>query len=117
MFFKKHEITRNRVRDKINFREGGEMLTLRVDGDAMRFVAGLTQAQAILKSITAESTDEEVGSAARFFATVIFGDKQAEQLMEFYMNDGATVINVCGQYFKQFLLKKVTKAQKKMGSK
>ena len=117
MFFKKHEITQGRVRDKISFREGGEVLTLRVDGDAMRFVAGLTQAQEILKQITVDSTDEEIASAARFFATVIFGDKQADQLMEFYMGDGGCVVNVCGKYFRDFLLKKVTKAQKRMSKK
>lgn len=109
----RHEITRNRVRDKICFREGGEKLELRVDADAMRIVVGLAQVQNMLKSITEESPEKDITDAARFFATVIFGETQAAQLMEFYLNDGGCVINVCGQYFKKYLLKKVTAAQKK----
>ena len=41
--FKRHgyELTLNRVHDTIVIREGDETLTLTVNGDAMRMVAGL----------------------------------------------------------------------------
>jgi hypothetical protein len=111
--FGKHEITLNRVRGKVTFREGAEKLTLRVDGDAMRLVVGLEQTQRMLKVITTETPKEEIQQAARFFASVIFGDEQTEKLMEFYLNDGSCVINVCGKYMTEVLFKKITAAQKK----
>lgn len=111
--FGRHEITQNRVRDTISFKEGSEKLTLRVDADPMRLVVGLSQVQKMLKTITEETPAQEIADAAKFFATVIFGEEQASQLMAFYLNDGGCVINVCGKCFREFLLKKITKAQKK----
>ena len=48
MFGKGYTMTLNRVHDKINLREGDEVLPLTVDGDSMRMVAGLGKAQAKL---------------------------------------------------------------------
>lgn len=115
-FRKGFEISLNRVHDTVVIREGGEKLTLTVNGDAMRMVAGLTAAQRKLKDMTTdrEPSEQEMKEAAEYFAGVIFGKEQAEQLMHFYADDPGSVINVCGQYFKDRLADLIAKVQKKM---
>ena len=116
-FFRKdYEITLNRVHDTVRINENGEKLTLVVNADPMRLVAGLNKAQKELnEAVNAENPDEaEIRKAAETFATVIFGQEQATKLMEFYTGDAACVINVCGQYFKDRLGNKIAAQQKKM---
>lgn len=108
-----YEMTLNRVHDKVTIKEGGEKITLTVNGDAMRMVAGLNKAQARMKEITENTPDAEVKEVAQYFAAVIFGTEQAAQLMAFYADDPACVISVCGQYFKDRLAGKITAVQKK----
>ena len=117
MFGKKYELTLNRVHDTVLIREGDEKLELRVDGDPMRMVAGLGQAQKKMQALDKDSTDEETDGAARYFAQVIFGEAQAERLVEFYHNDAGCVISVCGKYFESRLGKLITKAQKRAAGK
>ena len=57
---------------------------------------------------------EEVNEAAEYFSAVLFGKEQTEKLMDFYAGDGACVINICGQIFKDQLTDKITAAQKRM---
>ena len=111
--FKPFTISLNRVHDRVRISEGSDTLDLAVDSDPMRLVAGLSQAQKQLQSLTAESTEEEQDNAALYFAEVIFGKKQAEKLAAFYHNDAGCVINVCGKYFEGRLAKLITAAQKK----
>lgn len=114
-FFRKgYEMTLNRVHDTITIKEGNEKLTLTVNGDAMRMVAGLNKAQQKLKSINDESTMDEIREAADLFAAVIFGAEQAKELMAFYADDASCVVNVCGQYFKERLAGKISAVQKKI---
>lgn len=112
-FFRGYEMTMNRVHDKVTVREGDEHITLVVNGDAMRMVAGLNKAQQKMKELDENSSDEAVKDAAEYFAAVIFGKDQAEKLMEFYADDPGCVITVCGQYFKARLAAKIAKVQKK----
>lgn len=112
--FKKYEVTLNRVHDTIVIKEGGERLTLVVNGDSMRMVAGLNNAQKKLKELKDDSPDETVKNTAEYFAAVIFGQEQAGELMRFYANDPGCVITVCGRYFRERLADKIAKAQKKM---
>ena len=114
MFCKAYNMTLNRVHDTVVVTEGGEKLTLTVNGDSMRMVGGLNKAQAKMKELSEESTDEEVKEVAKYFASVIFGVEQAEKLMHFYADDPGCVISVCGQYFRDRLAGKITKVQKKM---
>ena len=109
-----YEMTLNRVHDTIVIREDDEKLTLTVNGDAMRMVAGLTKAQERMKALTEDTPDEEVKAVAEYFAAVIFGREQASKLMAFYADDPGCVISVCGKYFKERLAEKITKAQKRM---
>lgn len=117
MFFDKFRrgctISLNRVHDILRVREGGETLTLRVDGDAMRIVAGLNEAQRRLRAINGETDETETRAAALYFAGVIFGDAQAERLMAFYRDDAGCVVNICGRYFSERLSKFLERAQKK----
>lgn len=114
LFRRGYEMTLNRVHDTVTVREGDEKLTLTVNGDAMRIVAGLNRAQAKMKEIDENAPDEDVIEAAEYFATVLFGKEQAAQLMAFYANDPGCVITVCGKYFRERLAEKITKAQKKL---
>ena len=107
-------ITLNRVHDSITIKEGTERLNLTVDGDSMRMVAGLNKAQQKMRAVNDETPDAEVLECAEYFASVIFGKEQAEQLMKFYNNDPGCVINVCGKYFRERLAGKIAKVQKKM---
>ena len=113
-FRKGYDVSLNRVHDTVNVREGDEKLTLVVNGDSMRMVAGLNKAQQRMKEITNDSTDGEVRAVAEYFAGVIFGKEQAEKLMAFYADDPGSVISVCGQYFKDRLAGRISKVQKKM---
>ena len=108
-----YSLSLHRVHDTVRIREGNESLRLVVDGDPMRMVAGLNQAQKMLVLINDETPEEEKHTTAEYFATVIFGKEQAAQLMTFYRDDALCVVNVCGQYFKDRLNKLITKAQKK----
>ena len=114
LFRRGYEMTLNRVHDTITVREGTERLTLTVNGDAMRMVAGLNKAQAKMKGVTEETPDEEVKEVAEYFAAVIFGKEQAAKLMAFYAEDPGCVITVCGRYFSERLAGKITEAQKRM---
>ena len=108
-----YKISLNRIHDRVRITEGDEHLDLRVDADPMRVVAGLNEAQRRLKTITDESTDEERNDITLYFAGVIFGSEQAAKLMDFYHNDAACVINVCGRYFSDRLAKLIEKAQRR----
>ena len=114
LFRKGYVMSLNRVHDTVTIREGGEKITLKVNGDAMRMVAGLNKAQQKMKDLADDAPDETVKDAAEYFAAVIFGHEQAAQLMAFYADDPGCVISVCGQYFKERLAGKITKVQKRM---
>ncbi len=110
MFFKK-EINPYPVSDKVTFRNIDKTITLTVRGEASSFVSGLKIAQVKISELNDESSECEQINAARYFAKVIFGEEQANQLVDFY-NDPLTVITACGMYFQDRLSKKITKAQK-----
>lgn len=107
------KLSLNRVHDTVRVVEGPDRLDLRVDGDAGRMIAGLTQAQKRLQALDADSSEEQQRDAATFFAGVIFGADQAAALMEFYRGDAGCVIGICGRYFSGRLSKLIEKAQKK----
>ena len=109
-----YKISLNRIHDRVRITEGDERLDLRVDADPMRVVAGLNEAQRRLKTITDESSEESRNEISLYFAGVIFGSEQAAQLMEFYHDDAACVINVCGRYFSDRLSKLIERAQKRI---
>ena len=88
-----------------------QIITLTVKGEASSFVSGLKIAQVKISELNDESSECEQFNAARYFAKVIFGEEQANQLVDFY-NDPLTVITACGMYFQDRLSKKITKAQK-----
>ena len=115
--FRGNEITLHRIHHTVIINENGEKLKLVVNADPMRLVAGLNKAQRKLTETisTEDVTDEALKEAAEFFSAVLFGKEQTEKLMDFYAGDAACVINVCGQVFKDQLIDKITKAQKKMG--
>ena len=114
LFKRGYEMTLNRVYDTVTIREGDETLKLTVNGDAMHMVAGLNKAQAKMKELNEDATDEQVKDVALYFASVLFGKEQAKKLLAFYSDDPGCVISVCGRYFKERLADKIANVQKKM---
>lgn len=114
LFGRGYKMTLNRVHDTVTIKEGDETLKLTVNGDAMRMVAGLNKAQQKMKEITEDTDPEQVKETAEYFAAVIFGREQAAQLMAFYADDPGCVITICGQYFRERLVAKLSAIQKKM---
>lgn len=114
MRLKPYKISLNRVHDTVRISEGSAALTLTVDEDPMRMVAGLNRAQAMLKAATAEDGEDKTREAALYFAGVIFGEAQARALLDFYRSDAACVVNVCGRYFTERLSGLIERAQKRM---
>lgn len=106
-------ISLNRIHDTVRITEGRDSLTLKVNGDPRRMVAGLSEAQKRLSAVNDNTTAEEIHDAALYFSTVIFGEEQAQKLFDFYRNDSGCVINICGQYFAERLKTLIIKAQKK----
>ena len=115
LFRKGYTMTLNRVHDTVIIKENDEELKLVVNADPMRMVAGLNKAQQKLtECVKEDATDEDTLEAARYFASVIFGQEQAEKLLAFYANDPGCVITCCGQYFRQRLSGIIAKQQKKL---
>ena len=108
----KKEINPYSVADKAIFRNVDKTLTLYVRADASGLVVRLKKAQDMLKMVSDDSTEAERLEAARSFASAVFGDKQAGQLVEFY-GDPIAIISAVGIYFDKQLKYKITKAQKR----
>ena len=109
----KYRMSLGRVHDTVVIREGAEKLTLRVDADPMRVTAGLMQAGEAMQRWKEETKIGKQREYALFFAGVIFGPEQAKALLNFYHNNPACVVNVCGQYFDRRLRGLIEKAQRK----
>lgn len=109
-----YNMTLNRVHDTVRIREGREMILLYVDVDSMKLVAGISQVQKELQSITEETPEEETKRIAKEFARVIFGVDGAEKLSDFYREDPGCIIGICSKYFSNRLNKLIEKAQKKI---
>lgn len=117
MLFKRgYTLTLNRVHDALTVKEGDARLTLTVDGDSMRMVAGLNKAQEKMNEILKQENppESEIREAAEYFATVIFGAEGSNKLFDFYNGDAGCVISVCGQYFKGRLADKIAKIQRRL---
>ena len=111
MLFKR-EINPYSVSDKVTFRNVDKTLTLYVRSSAPQLVVGLKQAYERLGELSDKSDECQRVNAARFFAQTVFGEEQANQLVDFY-GDPLAVVAVVGMYFDKRLNKKITKAQKK----
>ncbi len=114
MFGRVYHMTLNRVHDVVRIHEGRESLTLYVEMDSMRLVAGISNVQPALKSISEDTPEEETLRIANAFAAAIFGAEQAEKLADFYRNDPGCIIGICSRYFSGRLNKLIERAQKKI---
>ena len=109
----KKEINPFSVSDKVRFRNVDKTLTLTVKADGNSIVLKMRQAKNKLSELTDESQECERVNAARFLAAAMFGNDQANKLIDFYEGEPLPVISACGQYFNDRLAKLITKAQKK----
>lgn len=110
--FNKKEINPYSVSDKVVFRNVDKTLTLYVRDNATNLVVNLKKAQEKLSEMTDNSDECERVNACRFFAKAVFGEEQANKLVDFY-NEPLAVISAVGQYFDARLKKLITKAQKR----
>ena len=115
--FRRNEITLNRIHHTVTVMENGERLKLYINEDPVRIVTGLNKAQKKINETirNGEPTEDEIKETAEFFANVLLGKEQTKALFEFYAQDAACVMNVCGKIFREQLAAKMTKAQKQMG--
>ena len=111
MLFKRREVNPYSVTDKAVFRNVDKTLALYVRADASALVIGLKKAQDYLATLNDESDEDEKRTGARRMASAIFGDEQAQKLLDFYP-DPLTVITACGIYIGT-LAPKIVKAQKR----
>ena len=112
--FKPFTIKLRRVHDKVAITNGETTLTLTVDATPEKLVSGLLQARQKMQALGPESTTEEMLDAARDVAAAIFGDEQAQKLMDYYPQDTAmSVFDVCERYFSGRLNKLIEREQKK----
>lgn len=108
----KKEINPYSVADKVTFRNVDKTIELYVRADAGTLIMGLKEAQEKLKGLTDQSEECERVNAARFFAKSVFGEEQADKLVDFY-NDPLAIITAVGMYFDQRLKKLIARVQKK----
>ena len=106
------EINPYTVSDKVTFRNVDKSITLFVRTSAGSIVTGINQTQEKLKELKNDSDECQRINAARLFAKTVFGEEQADRLIDFY-NDPMVVIVAVGMYFDKRLKKLITKAQKK----
>ena len=111
MFFKK-EINPYSVSDKVTFRNVDKSLTLFVRDNATNLIVNLKKANDKLSELTDDSDECQRVNASRMFAKAVFGEEQANELVDFY-NDPLAVVSAVGQYFDMRLKKLITKAQKR----
>lgn len=111
--FGRYTLSLGRIYDTVIIREGGTSLPLHVNADPNRMSLGIIHAQKRLSAIGDNSTEEEMKDAAMYFAGVIFGEDQAEKLLDYYHGDAGCVVAVCAKYFTDRLRDKITRAQKK----
>lgn len=110
--FHKREINPYSVSDKVTFRNVDKTLTLYVRDNATNLVVNLKRAQENLSELTDNSDECQRVNASRFFAKAVFGEEQADKLVDFY-NEPLAVISAVGQYFDLRLKKLIAKAQKR----
>ena len=117
MFFRKmkSEFTPYPVSDKVTFRNVDRVLQLTVKADGGQIVRKLKQAQERLAAENEHSTEEERLETARFFAASMFGDDQAQKIVDLFDGDPLAIVSVCGDYFGARLSKIITKVQIKRG--
>lgn len=112
-----YTISTNHIRDRVAFVEGGERLVLTVDLDPFEIVGSMSGAIEDLKKLNNDSTPEEVMRLSVELGNKMFGEKQTEQLVEFYNGNEKQIFSVLTRYFTERLNKLIVDAQKKMGRK
>ena len=106
------EINPYTVSCKAVFRNVDKTLVLYVRSDAPSLMVGLKESEGKLRLVVNETDKNKLTAAARFFASAIFREDQADELIKFY-DDPTAVIAAVGMFFDRQLKQEITKAQKK----
>lgn len=112
-----YTLTTNRVKDKVAFVEGSDRLVLTVDVDPLGIIDEMQRIIADLKALSDDSTDDDYLRIAKSMAGHMFGDKQTEQLWDFYDHNPKQFFNIVSRYYIERLNGLVVEKQKKMGRK
>lgn len=112
--FGRDEMSLGRVHGTLCIKEGFDKLTLYVDSEPMRLTSALVQVSADMKKWGDKTTPKQQKEIALKFAATMFGDEQAQKLLDFYHGNAACVVNVCAQYFSGTLSKLINKAQSRL---
>lgn len=115
--FRREPFSLNRVRDNVTIKEGEEVITLFVDCDVTGIVNRLRSAREKIDAINENTGEEQRKAASMSFAIAIFGEAQAEKLLDFYHGNYGCVVEICGIYFedkKHGLARKIAAIQKRV---
>ena len=108
----RHE--RKPIRDKLRIQDGDAHIDIDICAAPGDIIPGVARAQAMLKGLNADMTRDEIKERALALASAIFGEDQAQKLLDFYGGDATCVMELSIEYFSKRLKKKLTKAQKRM---
>ena len=112
MFFWKNVINPFPITDRATFQNMDKKITLTVRRETTGLIRDLKAITQRLQSVNDDTPEAEQKEIALAFGKCIFGDAQAQRLMDFYGGDPLAVITACGIYFREDLSKIITKAQK-----
>lgn len=113
MFFKRkpYRISLGNVYDEIEVVRGEQTLNLSVDESPAKLVQGLADVHKRVQTMNRETPDAEWTACALMMAGTIFGQEQAQRLLDFYKGDHFAVINVCTKYYSERLQKLIKAVQ------
>ena len=104
-------VTLNHVRDRVRLREGRERLILRVDAAPEALIRGINRAHGIFERAEDKRDEDVLREAGWHMAAAIFGDRQAQDILSFYADDGAAALEMCSAYFQKRLKGLIEKAR------
>lgn len=112
--------SKNRLSDTLTVKSGVKTLTLTVDMDLAAAAQALRKAQQQLAEAQkvaienrAQETAEAYGAALRGLICVVFGEKQADSLIDFYEGQPQSLLDDLMPYIFRYIVPAVTKASRR----
>lgn len=117
-----YQITRNKVVEDLQLKDGEKELILHVDLSVDRIIKqyaeamkALTKAQSAVKSAgMTEDKVEALGAAILGVFNVIFGQAQAQKLVEFYDGEYTEMLSDVAPFISEVVAPKISEAQQRI---